>query len=137
MGTKQETLEIQSQIKNLAAELGWTQNRLAQILYTELNEWDDDEEILKFQERLKKELQRSTTKVNRLKKYLEIVVSHPEAQKLDVIFNKYVPTNAISSSLSKEMGKVSKEIDNVYNKRRQADQISARSSLQFARCAGR
>lgn len=116
MGTKQETLEIQSQIKSLAAELGWTQNRLAQILYTELNEWDDDEEILKFQERLKKELQRSTTKVNRLKKYLEIVVSHPEAQKLDVIFNKYVPTNAISSSLSKEMVKVSKEIDNVYNK---------------------
>ncbi len=116
MGTKQEALEVQSQIKSLAAELGWTQNRLAQILYTELNEWDDDDEILKFQERLKKELQRSTTKVDRLKKYLEIVVSHPEAQKLDVIFNKYVPTNAISSSLSKEMSKVSKEIDNVYNK---------------------
>lgn len=116
MGTKQEALEVQSQIKSLAAELGWTQNRLAQILYTELNEWDDDNEILKFQERLKKELQRSTTKIDRLKKYLEIVVSHPEAQKLDVIFNKYVPQNAISSSLSKEMGKVSKEIDNVYNK---------------------
>ena len=116
MGTKQEVLEVQSQIKSLAAELGWTQVRLAQILYTELNEWDDDDEILKFQERLKKELQRSTIKINRLKKYLEIVVSHPEAQKLDVIFNKYVPQNAISSSLSKEMGKVSKEIDNVYNK---------------------
>ena len=116
MGTKQEVLEVQSQIKSLAAELGWTQNRLAQILYTELNEWDDDNEILKFQERLKKELQRSTTKIDRLKKYLEIVVSHPEAQKLDVVFNKYVPQNAISSSLSKEMGKVSKEIDSVYNK---------------------
>ena len=115
MGTKQEALEVQSQIKSLAAELGWTQNRLAQILYTELNEWDDDDEILKFQERLKKELQRSTTKVDRLKKYLEIVVSHPEAQNLDVVFNKYVPQNAISSSLSKEMGKLSKEIDSIYN----------------------
>lgn len=116
MGTKQEVLEIQSHIKSLAVELGWTQNRLAQILYTELHEWDDDDEILKFQERLKKELQRSTTKVERLKKYLEIVVNHPDAQKLDVVFNKYVPQNAISSSLSKEMAKVSQEIDNVYNK---------------------
>ena len=70
MGTKQEALEVQSQIKSLAAELGWTQNRLAQILYTELNEWDDDNEILKFQERLKKELQRSTTKIDRLKSTL-------------------------------------------------------------------
>tara|TARA_R110002050_G_scaffold66793_7_gene144763 strand:+ start:2874 stop:3245 length:372 start_codon:yes stop_codon:yes gene_type:complete len=116
MGTKHESLELQSQIKRLAAELGWSLNSLARILYTELNEWDDDDEILRFQERLKKEIQRPTTKVDRLRTYIDVIVRQPEAQKLDVVFNKYVPQNSISSSLSKTMGDISQEIDNAYNK---------------------
>jgi len=116
MGTKQETLEIQFQIKKLAAELGWSQNSLARILYTELNEWDDDDEILRFQEKLKKELQRPTTKVERLKVYLDVIVRHPDAKKLDVIFNKYIPRGSISSSLIKTMSDISQEIDDAYNK---------------------
>lgn len=116
MGTKQEPLELQSQIKKLAVELGWSQNRLARILYAELNEWDDEDEIARFQEKLKKELQRSTTKVERLRIYLDVIIGHPEAQKLDVVFNKYIPRNSISSSLSKAMEDISQEIDNAYNK---------------------
>lgn len=116
MGTKQESLELQFQIKKLAAELGWTQNSLARILYTELNEWDDDVEILRFQEKLKKELQRPTTKVERLKVYLDVIVRHPEAQMLDVVFNKYIPQSSISSSLRKTMSDISQEIDSAYNK---------------------
>lgn len=116
MGTKQETLEIQFQIKKLATELGWSQNSLARILYTELNEWDDDDEILRFQEKLKKELQRPTTKVERLKVYLDVIVRHPDAKKLDVVFNKYIPQGSISSSLKKNMSDISQEIDNAYNK---------------------
>ena len=116
MGTKQTSLELLSQIKELIAELGWSQNKFARILYTELNEWDDENEILKFQEKLKKELQRSTTKVERLRVYLDVIVRHPDAQKIDVVFNKYSPQNSISSSLSKAMGDISQEIDNAYNK---------------------
>ncbi len=116
MGTKQESIELQSQIKKMTAELGWPQNRLARILYTELNDWDDEEEIVKFQEKLKKELQRSTTKIERLQIYLDVIIRHPEAQKLDVVFNKYIPRNSISSSLSEAMGDISQEIDNTYNK---------------------
>lgn len=111
MGTKQESFELQSQIKDLAVELGWSQNRLARILYTELHEWDDEGEIVRFQEKLKKELQRSTTKVERLKVYLDVLIRHPEAQKLDVVFNRYIPQNSISPSLSKAMGDISQEID--------------------------
>ena len=116
MGTKQEVLDVQYQIKALVAKLGWSQNRLARILYTELNEWDDDVEILKFQERLKKELQRPTTKVERLRAYLDVIFRHPETQKLDVVFNKYIPQNSISPVLSKAMGDISQEVDDVYNK---------------------
>lgn len=114
MGTKQTSVELLAQIKELIAELGWSQNKLARILYTELNEWDDEDEIFKFQEKLKKELQRSTTKVERLRAYLDVIVRHPEAKKIDVVFNKYSPQNSISSSLSKAMGDISQEIDNAY-----------------------
>lgn len=113
MGTKQEVLELQSNIKRLAAEIGWSQNKLAKLFYTELNEVDDEHEIRLFQERLKKELQRSTTKVERLRTYLDIMLRQPEADKLDVIFNKYIPQKSISCSLSKSMQAISKEIDKV------------------------
>lgn len=116
MGTKQTSVELLSKIKELIAELGWSQNEFARILYTELNEWDDEDEILKFQEKLKKELQRPTTKVERLKAYLDVIVRHPDAKKIDVVFNKYTPQNAISSSLSKAMVDISQEIDDAYNK---------------------
>ena len=115
MGTKQEVSIIQSQIKSLSAKLGWSQNRLAQIIYTELNEWDDDDEIHKFQERLKKELLRPTTKLERLRVYLDVIVNHPEAQKIDLVFNKYSPQGSISDSLSKGMSEISQEIDHTYN----------------------
>lgn len=117
MGTNNETIEVQSQIKSLVAELGWSQNRLARILYTEMNEWDDEEEILKYQQRLKKELQRSTTKVKRLKEYLNIIVNHPDAKKLDVVLNRYIPQGSVSDSLSRGLREVSQEIDGAYNKK--------------------
>tara|TARA_R110000868_G_C10959968_1_gene768415 strand:- start:3119 stop:3490 length:372 start_codon:yes stop_codon:yes gene_type:complete len=116
MGTKQESHELLLQIKGLIAELGWTQNRLARILYSELHEWDDQDEIYRFQEKLKKELQRPTTNADRLKVYLDVMVRHPEAQKLDVVMNRYIPQGSISSSLSKGMKDISSEIDNAYNK---------------------
>lgn len=115
MGTKQEALEIQAQIKALVAELGWSQNRLAQILYAEQNEVENRDEILKFQERLKKELQRPTTKVERLRAYLDVIVRHPEAQKLDVVFNKYIPQCSITPELSQGMKGISQEIDRAFN----------------------
>ncbi|MGB2254647.1 MAG: hypothetical protein ACPH56_06430 [Spongiibacter marinus] len=116
MGTKPESHELLLQIKGLIAELGWTQNRLARILYSELHEWDDEDEICRFQEKLKKELQRPTTKADRLKVYLDVMVRHPEAQKLDVVMNRYIPQESISSTLSKGMKDISSEIDNAYNK---------------------
>jgi hypothetical protein len=116
MGTNSETTELQLQIKTLIAELGWSQNQLARNLYTELHDWDDEEAILSFQECLKKELQRGTTKVEKLKKYLSIIANHSETRKMDVILNKPVPLGAISASLSEAMGEISQEIDKAYNK---------------------
>jgi hypothetical protein len=117
MGTNTETTEVQLQIKRIIKELGWTQNKFARILYTEMNEWDDEDEILKFQERVKKELQRTSTKVEKLKKYLEILMQLPETQTIDVVSNRYVPQGAISLSLGRAMADISQEINNQYKKK--------------------
>lgn len=121
MGTNQDSVEIQFQIKSLIAELGWTQNKLAEILYIELNDIDNEDEMERFQERLKKELQRSTTKVEKLKTYLDIIVRHRDTKKIDVVFNKHIPLGSISSTLSQAMGDISKEIDKTYNKFKKDD----------------
>lgn len=111
MGTNSETIELQKQIKSLIAELGWSQNQLARNLFIELFESDNEDEMKSFQERLKKDLQRTTTKVERLKKYLSIVLSHPDAKGLDVIFNKPVYLGAISPSLQGWLTQISKDLD--------------------------
>lgn len=119
MGTKNEikneSQELVNEIKRLLSELDWSQNRLARILFMEFNEWNDNEdEIKKFEGKLKKELQRSTTKPVLLRKYIDVIVRHDEAKKLNLIFNKYVPQNSISTSLSDAMKGVSKEIERVH-----------------------
>jgi hypothetical protein len=88
----------------------WSQNRLAEILYTKFNDEDVEGDILKFQERLKKQLQRPTTNVEKLRKYLDVIVRHPQAKNLDLIINKYIPHGSISSNLSKDMVDISVEL---------------------------
>jgi len=111
MGTQQKSVELQVQIKELAAKLGWSRNRLAEKLYVELYEFDDENELSKFTERLKKELQRPTTKIERLQAYLEILYRHQDVQALEVVVNRYVPIDAITPSMRQAMKKVSREVD--------------------------
>lgn len=111
MGTKQEALKIQSQLKGLMRELGWTQNKLARIIFVELHDDDNDEEIEAFQEQFKKALLRDTTKIERLQKFLEIAVSHPDAKGIKKGYKKYAPQNSITSSLGEGMRMISLEID--------------------------
>ncbi len=111
MGTKQEVLNIQSQLKSLMSEVGWTQNKLARIIFTELSETDNEGEMRAFQERFKKALQRDTTKVELLETFLEIAVSHPDAKDAKNIYKKYSSNNLLSPLLYDGMRKISQEID--------------------------
>lgn len=126
MGTMEEITALQREIKSLIAKLGWSQNRLARELYTALNDWDDEDEIHSFQERLKKELQRKTTKMEKLKKYISIIIRHPEAEQIDVFSNQYVGAGYISKTLEGGMARISKGLDRslaseTYNKVRKTD----------------
>jgi nitrate/nitrite-specific signal transduction histidine kinase len=115
MGTISETIQLQETIKQMIGELGWSQNQLARNIYTEIHEIDDEDEILNFQERVKKELQRSTTKPDKLRKYLSIICNHHEAERIDVALSKHVPLGYISESLSKKMKVISQEADKASN----------------------
>lgn len=111
MGTKQDAESIQNEIKRLSKTLGWSQNKLAREVYIELHEYDDYEEIRRFQERFKKELQRKTTSVERLKKYFEILIAHPDARGIDCVFNRHVRQGELSTVFFTEMEKISRDLD--------------------------
>lgn len=113
MGTNLDTQELKAKIKYICDSLGWSQNKLARTLYTELNDFDDEVEIFRFQERLKKELQRETTKKEKLQTYLDILITHTDAQKLDVVCNKCIPLGSISEHLLNEMKLISKDITKI------------------------
>lgn len=128
MGTASDTAEIQGQIRKVIAELGWSQNQLARIIYTETHEIDDEQEIGRFQEKLKKELQRATTKVETLRTYLSIILSRPEAKKLDFFLSKYCPAGYIGDSLIAGMRKISKELDSLSTEPADSTRSSSRQT---------
>ena len=76
VGTKRDTAEtkqFQAEIIAIKKRLGWSNNVLANAIYCELNDEDDKESMQKFAETLKKQLQRSTTPVEILQNYLDII----------------------------------------------------------------
>ena len=113
MGTNSETVKLQKQIKELLETLGWSRNKFAEIIYsdTEQGDIDDQEEIHKFAQRLNKSLQRPTTKPELLERYLKILLDQPQAKNLDAVSNTHIPLGFIKPELSEEMRAISREID--------------------------
>ncbi len=105
------TFELQKEIENIISQFGWSRKKFARVIYTELNEVDDEEEIRKFEERLKKHLTRKTTSVDKLKGYIKILSQQTEFGKIDMVLNRYEPTQSISPFLVKKMENISKGID--------------------------
>lgn len=113
MGTKENSMNLQLRLKQLIGAVGWSQSQLARILYTELHDIDDETEILRFQERLKKELRRATTKVEKLEKYLSIVMNHDDVKRMNLVINRYLPPGLISASLTSGMEDISREVGDI------------------------
>lgn len=87
-----ETREAQEQIRLLCNKLGWSQAKLARELYIELYDEDDDLEIARFTEKLKKQLNRSSTSLERLEAYINIIVIHPDFDNIDLVMRKQIAT---------------------------------------------
>jgi len=106
----ESTQELQKELKNIIAQLGWSQNRLAREIYVNENEDDNVDEITRFEGKLKKELIRPTTKPQRLNHYLDIISRHPDFDKLDIIIPRYYSSGILSEEMEVGMRNISQMI---------------------------
>jgi len=108
----ESTPKLQKELKNIIAQLGWSQKRLAREIYMSENEVDNDDEIIRFEEKLKKELTRTTTKPQRLSHYLDIISRHSDFEKLDIIVPRYYSSGILSEELEAGILSISRSIYN-------------------------
>jgi len=109
MGTER-TLELQKAIESLIARLGWSRKALARQLHWELYDTDNEEELKRFEERLKKELTRSTTKAELLERYLDVLRQIPEVEKAEVVVPQYVATKHLDPDIESILMDLSKDL---------------------------
>ena len=105
--------KLQKEIKNLVARLGWSYNKLARVIYVEQNEDDNLDEIAKFQETLKKQLSRETTKAELLHEYINIITNTPEFEKLQLIAPFYLTSNILDDETEKGLNDISELLDDI------------------------
>lgn len=110
MGTNRdiESMGAREELKKSMQELGWSISRLAEVVYVHLNDDDDQAGIAKLAEKIKKELQRRTTKPERFEQYLKILQSHPEFSKTTGrVLPVYVSNDVLLPALERVMVKIS------------------------------
>ncbi|PSU34567.1 hypothetical protein C9I99_05505 [Photobacterium lutimaris] len=110
-GDKMDVIEIQSEIKSQLDLLGWSQKKLARELYMDEFEYDDELEIRRYEERVKKALSRSTTKFELLRGYLNFIRSHPTFCKQRLVANTFQPRECLTSEQLDVMKEFSSSVD--------------------------
>lgn len=109
MGTER-TLELQHAIDWLIARVGWSRKALARQLYWELHDVDDEVELKRFEERLKKELTRPTTKPELLERYLDILRQLPQVEKAGLVIPQYIPSKHLDADIEAALTDFSKDL---------------------------
>jgi hypothetical protein len=102
MGTteeqKLETQRFQSEIKNLIKKLGWSERKFADEMYMlKLPDGrdDDEDEMDRFYESFKKQLNRSTTPSETLSEYLRLISQHEEVKKAKIVIPCFYNEDAL------------------------------------------
>lgn len=102
------TAELQEESKKLLGKLKWSQKRLGRELYYVKHNDDDAVEISRYEEKVKKDLVRKSTKPEVLQTYLNIIIKHDEFQKLDIIVPTYQRIGVLSDNMESGMYSISK-----------------------------
>jgi hypothetical protein len=115
MGTKQHEALVK-EIKSLIGRLGWSQNKLAEVLYVAMIPDDESgannepDEIKKFHSKLKKQLTRSTTSSEILRQYIRIISHHSDFKKLDMVVPDYIESSVLPEGFQDKMKAISQKI---------------------------
>ncbi|WP_460861652.1 hypothetical protein [Rheinheimera gaetbuli] len=94
-------------------QLGWTKARLAEVIYCELNEEDEDDEdasIQRFTESLKKQLKRDSTPVELLKRYIRIICNHDDYLKAGRVVANPTRLGVVDISILRSVAEASKQL---------------------------
>lgn len=116
MGTK-ETKYLQSEIKELIKGLDWSQKQLGEAVYFSRYDDEDETEIQRMVEKVKKNLTRPTTKHEILEQYLCVIANHPEFIKSQRVIPCYVSLDELEPQLEQEMKIISKSVTRLVEKK--------------------
>ena len=109
MGT-QRTRELQQIIEDLIARVGWSRKTLARQLHWELNDIDDEDELKRFEERLKKELTRPTTKPELLEHYIDVMRQLPAYEKAGLVIPQYIASEQLDPEIEDALRDISSDL---------------------------
>ncbi len=109
MGTK-ETKHLQNEIKKLIDGLNWSQKQLGEAVYFSRYDDEDETEIQRMVEKVKKHLTRPTTKPEILAQYINVIANHPEYRKTQRVIPCYVSLGEFNPQFEQEMKGISQSI---------------------------
>lgn len=112
---REESKQLILEIKRVCERLSCSQKELAEKIYLELNDDDNEKNIEAFCFAFVKQLQRTTTHPERLKEYLSIMSNLPEFKKSNLVLNKYTPLDHLSDFMQYEMLSISKDLDRKFH----------------------
>lgn len=99
-----KTVELQKQLKDLLAEIGWSKRKLAEEIVNDAarsgKPEDANREPNQEYEKIKKMLSRKTTKPETLQQYINFIVQHRENK-----LHKYIKMPSIDLSMFSEKNK--------------------------------
>lgn len=111
MGTDGEVEKKRKDLKDLIDRLGWSQPEAAAKIYASRNEEDDADALRKFQEKFKKDLNRSEN-IELLEGYMRTIFDLPDrvVKSAGLVKLVYVSTGTLDEAVEREMKKISEEI---------------------------
>lgn len=106
--------KLQAAIKLRLAETGMTQAELAEKIFVEDHEEDDDSALACFIEALKKQLNRKSTPPEKLRRYLEILLSDKRG-----LEGRYpaIASSQLPKQVLDQLHQLSAEIDGLLQRR--------------------
>ena len=112
MGTNSSEA-IRNDIHRILGLLGWSERRMAREIYYACNEVDNEDEIRQFEEKIRKSLQRKTTKPETLSGYLSIIMKNQSVIDIDIVKLDYIPIaeSDLNTDALEELKKISRELD--------------------------
>jgi len=120
MGTKKEiSQEYSKKLKGMLDKLGWSQRKFSDNYFENVINIDNthlDEEADTFYEKLKKNLQRSTTPIATIQGYIEYLEKTDEFRKVSGIRTQLVSDDILSSEILEELKDISKCVTDIVRK---------------------